>query len=599
MESSSIIQAHPLVRPEPKRKPMVEERDGIRETLETIAFVVSLVLMLKAFVAEAFVIPTGSMATTLLGDHNHVTCDRCRYPFLVNNQINTQRRAPGRAICPNCQQEIHIGAPIPDGGDKVLVLKPQYDFWKPERHDTIVFKYPGDPYYLTHAGFMQPDSGDKRTGGPQEDFGPKNFIKRLWGLPGEKLAIHFGDVHLVVPDGQGGERLQIIQRKPDVLMVMRRIVNDNDFQAPHAKPPIHSRWHAGVECLDGAEASAWRAVQDNKVFISQPKPAPQWLRYQHILQSAGPFARERGAMPEVQPLNVHPQLITDFLDYNGGDQAHHYVGDLMLDCKVKPLKHEGKLILEIRSGIDCYRAILHLESQECELMLIRRGESIPLEAAKQRVEMSTGILHRVRFAAFDQKLTVWLDKSLVFGDGVLLPPLPAQERGPRLADLFPVSIGAEQAEVEVSQLQVWRDTYFTRTSHTDVDVSEGGLNLSYDEIKKRIQVQLAAVKPPGSGPLSSQEWALHQLRAPEWAAYYPSGVVVGDRVGFMKPPEFYPKQDPRWHPSDRFGPDEYFALGDNSVASKDSRYWGQVYHRLLLGKAVCVYWPWERWILIR
>src|SRR5215210_4006245 len=44
-----------------------EIKDSFREVIETIVFVVVLVLMLKTFLAEAFVIPTGSMATTLLG----------------------------------------------------------------------------------------------------------------------------------------------------------------------------------------------------------------------------------------------------------------------------------------------------------------------------------------------------------------------------------------------------------------------------------------------------------------------------------------------------------------------------------------------------
>ena len=42
-------------------------KDAFREVVETIVFVIVLVLLLKTFVAEAFVIPTGSMAETLLG----------------------------------------------------------------------------------------------------------------------------------------------------------------------------------------------------------------------------------------------------------------------------------------------------------------------------------------------------------------------------------------------------------------------------------------------------------------------------------------------------------------------------------------------------
>jgi len=35
----------------------------------------------------------------------------------------------------------------------------------------------------------------------------------------------------------------------------------------------------------------------------------------------------------------------------------------------------------------------------------------------------------------------------------------------------------------------------------------------------------------------------------------------------------------------------YFALGDNSASSKDSRYWGFLDDKYLIGKAILVYWP--------
>ncbi len=40
--------------------------------------------------------------------------------------------------------------------------------------------------------------------------------------------------------------------------------------------------------------------------------------------------------------------------------------------------------------------------------------------------------------------------------------------------------------------------------------------------------------------------------------------------------------------------DSYFVLGDNSVSSKDSRYWGFVPKVNLLGKALIIYWPLNR-----
>ena len=40
--------------------------------------------------------------------------------------------------------------------------------------------------------------------------------------------------------------------------------------------------------------------------------------------------------------------------------------------------------------------------------------------------------------------------------------------------------------------------------------------------------------------------------------------------------------------------DSYFVLGDNSVSSKDSRYWGFVPKDNLLGQAMVIYWPIRR-----
>jgi signal peptidase I len=45
--------------------------------------------------------------------------------------------------------------------------------------------------------------------------------------------------------------------------------------------------------------------------------------------------------------------------------------------------------------------------------------------------------------------------------------------------------------------------------------------------------------------------------------------------------------------------DAYFVLGDNSVSSHDSRIWGFVPKRLLIGQAMCIFWPITRWRALR
>ena len=65
-------------------------KDAVREVVETVVFVVVLVLLLKTFVAEAFVIPTGSMAETLLGYQKWVECPQCHEMKLPHQ------------VCANC-----------------------------------------------------------------------------------------------------------------------------------------------------------------------------------------------------------------------------------------------------------------------------------------------------------------------------------------------------------------------------------------------------------------------------------------------------------------------------------------------------------------
>ena len=83
-----------------------EHKDGNREIIETVVFVVVLVLLLKTFLAEAFVIPTGSMATTLFGYHKDVQCEKCDFRFHVNASDEVEK-SPSRQVvgyvCPNCR----------------------------------------------------------------------------------------------------------------------------------------------------------------------------------------------------------------------------------------------------------------------------------------------------------------------------------------------------------------------------------------------------------------------------------------------------------------------------------------------------------------
>src|SRR3984957_13511548 len=55
----------------------------IRETVESIIVAFVLAFLFRTFEAEAFVIPTGSMAPTLQGRHKDLNCPKCGTHFTI------------------------------------------------------------------------------------------------------------------------------------------------------------------------------------------------------------------------------------------------------------------------------------------------------------------------------------------------------------------------------------------------------------------------------------------------------------------------------------------------------------------------------------
>jgi signal peptidase I len=531
--------------------------DPVHESLETVVFVVFLVVLLKAFVAEAFVIPTGSMATTLLGYNRTASCDKCGWQFPVNASDETEvgHRHTGpitQAMCPHCGHVVRLTSNYgPDGGDKVLVFKPAYDIGAPERFNVIVFKFPGQP---------------------QEQFIAKNYIKRLWGLPGEKLAIWYGDVYLVDAQGQ----LQMLRKPPAQQLEMRRIVYHNDYQRSELKGIVPPRW------ADEGNPTAWTVSDDGKVFAIQPADRESWLRYRHIYHSTtdellrklqeaeSQRINERNPKPgledEIKQLREElsaARLITDTVGYNTykadetfnwQPQSWNWVHDLMIECDVVVAEPAGEMTLELVVGVDKHQAVFDLATGNCTLRVLRDGKMVKESSVGTSLKKA-GKFH-LRFSNFDERLTLWVDSSRPFGDGMEFPGQAEEQRGPRVADLRPAGIGAKNATLKIQHLQLWRDIYYTRwvtnrTPELSEPITDAKIALTADELK-------LLGNNPNEIPVKWQVYHNHR-------------------------PQHYD-----------VNPGQYFALGDNSTQSADSRDWGGVPERLLLGKAVFVYWPLPR-----
>ena len=67
----------------------------VRQTVDLIVVLCLGVLLFRTFSAEAYVVPTGSMAPTLLGHHRELTCPNCSFVFVVGIDEEGQSAAGG------------------------------------------------------------------------------------------------------------------------------------------------------------------------------------------------------------------------------------------------------------------------------------------------------------------------------------------------------------------------------------------------------------------------------------------------------------------------------------------------------------------------
>lgn len=156
--------------------------ETIKETFESIVIAFILAFIFRAYVVEAFIIPTGSMAPTLLGEHVALRCEQCGYDFAADQSGQPGRRTRDQlasAPCPMCKypQPVPRNRPT-QTGDRLLVQKYAYYVAEPTRWDVVVFR---NPQRLN----------ENQTPGPKT-----NYIKRLVGLPNEALHLIDGNVYV-------------------------------------------------------------------------------------------------------------------------------------------------------------------------------------------------------------------------------------------------------------------------------------------------------------------------------------------------------------------------------------------------------------------
>jgi signal peptidase I len=571
---------------------------AMRETVESIVIAFVLAFLFRTFEAEAFVIPTGSMAPTLMGRHKDVECPKCGYRYQVSaseeesDDPRAMRVDNVAAMCPLCHYVLPTRPDLPGNvpesragdiefqrshnGDRILVNKYIYTYSEPQRWDIVVFKFPGNAQI--------------------------NYIKRLVGLPDETLRIYQGDVFAGDQNASRQADFDILRKPPGKVLAMRQLVHDTDHD-PAAL--FEAGWPLRWQSAPDRDKGAWRIeteVADSNVrqkySIDTATDSDAWLRYTHTVPSYEVWRRLADFQTNAPPGSpapftaedgpARPRLIMDANPYNARQGRYgaqdrgsleidpqklglHWVGDLILEADVAIEDDRGELLLDLVEGGQHFRCTIDVKTGKATLSAVGVADFQPTAITPIR---GTGE-YRIRFANVDDQLLLWVDGELVefeggtaydvekiFGDRRSIVPKTGAED---LGDLAPAGIGARSSKLSINGLRLWRDIYYIADSW---ERNRGGdLVMDFDH-----------------------PWHPQLLALP------------------FEPALWHHFED-RHHADFVLENGQYFVMGDNSAESSDARLWtnrdprtggkpGGAYleRSMLIGKALCVYWPhsWHR-----
>jgi signal peptidase I len=511
----------------------------LKENVEALVVAVILALIIRHFSVEAFEIPTGSMANTLLGIHARLDCPNCPTGFDVALQTDTSsgelsvRYAPAllcREECPNPKCTLGVHAPGPGGsvvcgscrtrfqastakckqgralplavrcpichhrynalvedsnyigGHKILVDKFAYYVGKPRRWDVIVFGF--DPW--------------------------KNYIKRLIGLPGERINIWDGDIYV---DG----KVERKSRRPAVQESLWTRIADSDVPEMGLAPLQGTRVEAWGEIapdgagrkLGGGKNAAW-----NGTTLRWSLNAPgdlAILEYQRGFDNYCPYNLNSGLASEPPGIQVGDKRVT-FTARIAATTQGTWRGESWIGAEIRDGDYTFQLRVPVGGPGDARKTVLER----------LRGPGAPADwkpmVAEAPRTLAVGQEATIVLANADDRVSASLDGEELFAleytslpEGSSLaqpPPEPGQQQAAHHVRLIASGIQAELRSIRVD-----RDMYYIPSAYR-------------------------------------RSWEGIQL-----------------------------------------GPGEYLAMGDNAPSSSDGRYWGSVPEKNLMGRALCVFWP--------
>lgn len=550
--------------------------DGMRETIESVAIAFILAFLFKTFQAEAYVIPTGSMAPTLYGRHKEVACDGCGYEFAVGASSEIDQDSGGldwrleHVFCPNCGKHNYAREAAVFNGDRILVNKQIAEY---KRFDVVVFKNP--------------------------EQGHVNYIKRLVGLPNETIRIRKGDIWAK----QNGEDVWKIQRKEDPFVqkdIQLIVYDDNHPPRELIKAGWPERWEPSVQTLDSDNVGGWAPAQnawtsdrENRSYsCADTSGTFQWLRYRHFLPDATTWPDPQQVRPDMP--RPEATLIADFCSFNAYEPRYsdwsdptrptgiYWTGDLTINASVNisAVAPQAALLMQLVEGPQTFNCDIDLETGTATVTQFSTNGS-----AEQGTVIATGETQMTGSGEFDlalanvdDRICLWVNDELIqFDSGGEYESSDMPQPGER--DLAPCGLALRNADAVCSSLLLQRDLYYRNESiafSEDLGMTRERERQERSNCEVRKQSELQSLL---NNPVA-------------WAQTYESEVII-QLEKYGKFCEY------------KLAADEYLMFGDNSSMSKDSRLFdysarpmnGVFSHRYavreqdLIGKALYIFWP--------
>lgn len=383
------------------------------DSLRTVLTALILAFMFRAFLVEAFIIPTGSMAEGLCGAHGTLVCPSCAWEFnfgVAGKLLSDAVRRDIHAVCPNCHRPIDLGPEewLRKAGDRILVMKWPYVLGgplAPQRWDVVVFRDPADP--------------------------DQNYIKRLIGRPGESVEILQGDVFI---DGRIARKTPAAQRS-----LWFSVFDQNHLPTLPDLRADEPPW--GVERGAGA-AGGWSDLDQRVIRHAALDDSSHALTF-----------NASGA----------PLYWRDLVGYNGRLTGSEY-GDLRVTLDVELDGGQGALAIEFERGPRRFVATLSDTAATTLTLSVTRGEPDTLLHAADETPALRNARHlHVEFTHVDYRaaLRVGGREVVATSDADYAPDLAELRATPRTPPVR-LRLVARGLNLALRNLHVERDVHYTR-----------------------------------------------------------------------------------------------------------------------------------------